>query len=171
LACPDDSFDIVHAHQVLQHLRDPVAALVEMRRVCRPGGWVAARDADYTAMTWYPHDPRLDRWLELYQQVTRGNGGEPDAGRRLLSWARAAGLGDVVGSASVWCFANRVDRSWWGGMWADRIVHSALAEQALARALTDPQELAEMSEAWREWSSQDDGWFAILHGEILAQVA
>ena len=39
---PDDSFDVVHAHQLLQHLTDPVAALREMRRVCRPGGLVAA---------------------------------------------------------------------------------------------------------------------------------
>src|SRR5688500_14680707 len=30
----DDSFDVVHAHQVLQHVSDPVAALREMRRVC-----------------------------------------------------------------------------------------------------------------------------------------
>src|SRR3954447_24913964 len=29
----DASWDIVHAHQVLQHLSDPVAALKEMRRV------------------------------------------------------------------------------------------------------------------------------------------
>jgi ubiquinone/menaquinone biosynthesis C-methylase UbiE len=35
---PDDSFDVVHAHQVLQHVGDPVRALREMRRVCRPGG-------------------------------------------------------------------------------------------------------------------------------------
>ena len=35
------SFDVVHAHQVLQHLTDPVAALREMRRVCAPGGVVA----------------------------------------------------------------------------------------------------------------------------------
>src|SRR5579883_1774073 len=34
----DGSFDVVHAHQVLQHLPDPVGALAEMARVCRPGG-------------------------------------------------------------------------------------------------------------------------------------
>ena len=60
LDMPADSFDVVHAHQVLQHLSDPVAALTEMRRVCRPQGIVAARDADYGAMTWYPTDPTLD---------------------------------------------------------------------------------------------------------------
>src|SRR6476469_5252573 len=43
----DGTFDVVHAHQVLQHLTDPVAALREMRRVCRAGGIVAARDGDY----------------------------------------------------------------------------------------------------------------------------
>src|SRR5688572_30639011 len=50
----DGSFDVVHAHQVLQHLADPVAALREMRRVCRTGGVVAARDSIYRAMTWFP---------------------------------------------------------------------------------------------------------------------
>ena len=30
---PDGSFDVVHAHQVLQHLSDPVAALREAHRV------------------------------------------------------------------------------------------------------------------------------------------
>lgn len=54
LDLPDDSFDVVHAHQVLQHLPDPVQALREMVRVCRPGGVVAVRDADYSAFTWYP---------------------------------------------------------------------------------------------------------------------
>src|ERR1700689_4484072 len=56
---PDDTFDIVHAHQVLQHVANPVQALREMRRVCRPGGVVAARDADYSGFIWYPRFPAL----------------------------------------------------------------------------------------------------------------
>jgi ubiquinone/menaquinone biosynthesis C-methylase UbiE len=96
---PDGSFDVVHAHQVLQHVGDPVAALREMRRVCRPGGIVAARDADYASMAWYPLVPGLDDWLDLYHRVARAGGGEPDAGRRLLSWAREAGLADTAATA------------------------------------------------------------------------
>ena len=103
---PANSFDVVHAHQVLQHLTDPVAALKEMARVCRPGGVVAARDADYAAMTWYPQDSRLDRWQQLYHQVAVDNGAEPDAGRRLLAWAHRAGYTDVSCSASVWCYSH-----------------------------------------------------------------
>ncbi|MDT7713146.1 MAG: hypothetical protein QOG46_1840 [Pseudonocardiales bacterium] len=44
---PDGSFDVIHAHQVQQHLAEPVAALREMRRVCTPEGIVAARDAGH----------------------------------------------------------------------------------------------------------------------------
>src|ERR1700733_13214929 len=40
LVFPDDSFDVVHAHQVLQHVADPVQALREMRRGGKPGGGV-----------------------------------------------------------------------------------------------------------------------------------
>jgi len=65
----DDSFDIVHAHQVLQPVPDPVGLLRERARVTRPGGLVAARDADYEAMTWAPAHPGLTRWLDLYRVV------------------------------------------------------------------------------------------------------
>ncbi|WP_068253362.1 methyltransferase domain-containing protein, partial [Janibacter corallicola] len=116
----DDSFDVVHAHQVLQHVADPVGLLREMARVTRPGGIVAARDADYEAMTWAPAHPGLTRWLELYRAAARGTGAEPDAGRYLLGWAHEAGLTDVAASASVWCYADDEARRWWGGQWQRR---------------------------------------------------
>lgn len=169
LGFDDRTFDIVHAHQVLQHLTDPIAALREMRRVCKPRGLIAVRDADYAAMTWHPADARLDRWLALYRQVARANGAEPDAGRRLHAWARAAGLAEITPSASAWCYATPEDRTWWGQLWAERIGHSSLAAQALARELTTPDELEEIAAAWQGWASHEDGWFAILHGEVLGR--
>ncbi len=101
--------------------------------------------------------------------MTRHNGGEPAAGRHLRAWARAAGFTDVVSSAAAWCFSTPEERAWWGGSWADRVVSSALAEQAIAAGLASRTDLEEMSAAWRAWSEEDDGWFAVLHGEILCR--
>ena len=169
LDLPDDSVDVVHAHQVLQHLSDPVAALREMRRVCRPGGLVAARDADYAAMVWYPADPRLDDWLALYEAVARGNDAEPSAGRHLLAWAHTAGFAEVACSASTWCYASPDERAWWGGLWADRVTQSSLAQQALERGLATPDRLAELADGWRAWAAHPDAWFAVVNGEILGR--
>ncbi len=126
---------MVHAHQVLQHVGDPVAALVEMRRVCRPGGIVAVRDGDYPGFRYYPDDPDLDRAIAAYGELTRRNGANWDAGRRLLAWARAAGFASVAPSASTWCFATPEDRAWWGGLWADRFTRSGMAEQLLTHGI------------------------------------
>ncbi|AGZ40090.1 putative ubiquinone/menaquinone methyltransferase [Actinoplanes friuliensis DSM 7358] len=167
---PDDTFDVVHAHQVLQHVGDPVAALREMHRVTRPGGVIAVRDSDYAAFTWFPQMPELDEWLDLYQRVARGNGGEPDAGRRLLSWAHAAGLTDVTATSSTWCFATPEDRQWWGGMWADRILESDMARTAREKHGATEADLQRISEAWRTWAAEDDGWMSLLHGELICQV-
>lgn len=169
LSFRDDSFDVVHAHQVLQHVGDPVQALREMRRVAVPGGIVAARDADYAGFLWFPVLPELDRWLALYQAAARANGGEPDAGRRLLSWARAAGFEDVTATASTWCYASPAERAWWGGMWADRILESALARQLVDSDMATSADLQEISDAWKRWADDGDGWFLVPHGEILAR--
>ncbi|MGO2745575.1 class I SAM-dependent methyltransferase [Microbacterium sp.] len=169
LSFPDASFDIVHAHQVLQHVADPVQALREMRRVTKPGGIVAARDADYAGFFWFPLLPELDEWLRLYREAARANGGEPDAGRRLLSWARAAGFEEVTATASTWCYATPEERAWWGGMWADRILESALARQLVDSAMASRADLLRISDAWRAWADDGDGWFLLPHGEILAR--
>ena len=168
LDLPDASFDLVHAHQVLQHLADPVAALREMRRVCRPDGVVAARDSIYRAMAWFPRDPGLDRWLEVYCAVAEANGGEPDAGTHLLAWARAAGFGEVACSATAWCYATPAERAWWGDLWAERTSATALADRAVALGVADADELLELAAAWRRWAAHPDAWFAVPCGEVLA---
>lgn len=163
------SFDVVHAHQVLQHLTDPVAALVEMRRVLRPGGTLAVRDSDYGGFVWAPSDPLLDRWMALYHEVCTRNGADADAGRRLLGWAQAAGFTEITPSSSTWTFADAAARRRWGELWADRVTQSSFAEQAVEYGFSTTDELGAISNAWRRWLVQDDGFFVVLHAELLAR--
>lgn len=165
----DASFDVVHAHQVLQHLSDPVAALREMRRVCRPDGLVAVRDSDYGAFTWDPPDAALDLWLATYRAVARGNDAEPDAGRHLKGWAVEAGFTSVEVTVSTWVFSERADREWWAGLWADRVTTTTLADQAVAAGLATTEELAEVATAFRRWATVERGVFLVPSTEVLAR--
>jgi SAM-dependent methyltransferase len=164
----DDSFDVVHAHQVMQHLAHPVEAMGEIRRVLKPGGIFAARDVVYGSTSWYPELPSLDSWLRTLLTVHRGNGGDPDAGRSLKAWARHAGFSSVTSSASMWCFATDVERDWWGSSWAERALESSFAAQAIETGVATLAELQAMAEGWRYWAQDPDGWYGMPHGEVIA---
>ncbi len=165
----DGAFDVVHAHQMLHHVTDPVGALQAMRRACAPGGIVAARESDYGAFRWYPDEPALDSWLTLYHAIARHNGGEPDAGRRLFAWAHAAGFTDVQPSASVWCFATPEDRAWWSESWAERITSSSIAQQAVDERFATTDELQRIADGFRRWAAHPDGWMVLVHGEVICR--
>jgi SAM-dependent methyltransferase len=163
-------FDVVHAHQVLQHLRDPVGALAAMARLLRPGGTLAVRDWDCMATIWAPTSPGLDRWIEAYRAVTRRNGAEANAGRNLLGWSQAAGLGEATYSTSTWTWSTPEERAWWADVWAERTVASSFAEQAVRYGVASADELATIADAWRAWATAPDGVFVAVHGELLVQV-
>ncbi len=165
----DGTFDVVHAHQVLQHLTDPVAALREMRRVLRPGGLLGVRDADYRAFMWSPSDPLLDRWLELYHQVTDSNRAEADAGRHLLAWVTEAGFTDAEYGTSNWTWCSDDERRWWGGLWAERVLESDFAAQARDLGLSDLQEQTRIADAFVRWSEHPSAVWVVPNGEVLAR--
>ncbi|MEP7045873.1 MAG: methyltransferase domain-containing protein [Ilumatobacteraceae bacterium] len=163
----DGTFDMVFAHQVLQHLGDPVGALREIRRVLRPGGQVAARDSDYGAFLWSPEDPRLTRWMELYHQLTERNGAAADAGRMLHRWVRTAGFEQLQVSSSNWTFQTAEDRAWWGGLWADRVRQSQFATQSLEYGLTTESELDGIADGFLQWAADPEALFIVVHGEVI----
>ena len=165
LPVSDATFDVVYAHQVLQHLSRPVEALREMRRVLKPGGLVAVRDADYGTMVHWPKDRRLDRFQEIYHAVARRNEVDADAGRRIPSWLKEAGFEQIEISTSVWTFDDSESTGNWGNSWAVRTLESALATQAIEYGLATQAELEEISCAWRAWARHPDAFFMFIHVE------
>ncbi|KAG9786615.1 hypothetical protein HRR83_000185 [Exophiala dermatitidis] len=174
LPFPDDSFDIVYCHQVLQHVKDPVGILREMRRVAKSGGTdggiVAAREADYKAFAWYPEPPELDRWAELYQKVARANGGEPNAGRYCHVWARQAGFEseEIDASWDTWRYAGERVRHF-AMSWNGRIVQPGFKGTAVREGFATEEEIEKISLAWKAWGEQEDAFIAIPHGQILCR--
>ena len=51
----DGTFDLITCLDVIEHVPDDAAALVELRRVCQPGGWLLVTVPAYQAL-WSRHD-------------------------------------------------------------------------------------------------------------------
>jgi SAM-dependent methyltransferase len=163
----DGRFDVVHAHQVVQHVTDPVGFLAAMAARVAPGGVLAVRDGDYPSMIWSPDADALAEWLELYHEVTSHNGANDDAGRHLPAWALAAGITDFTYTTSTWTYTAD-DAPWWADVWAERVVASSFAEQAVAYGLATDADLPRLADGWRAWGAQPGATFTIVHGELLA---
>lgn len=151
-----EPFDVVHAHQVLQHLADSVAALKKMGELATK--FIAIREADYEAMVWYPELPGMDLWRELYSERARNLGGEPNAGRYLKAWAHEAGFEDFLVTTSTWTYATREETMWWGNSQATRMRESQWAEMG---------HVEEIAGAWEEWGEHPDAYFCMPHSEII----
>ncbi len=67
LPCPNGSFDVAVSTQVLEYVEDVPGALVEMRRVLRPGGRALILDTDWDSIVWHSTDlARMRRVLEVW---------------------------------------------------------------------------------------------------------
>ncbi|KAF2192407.1 S-adenosyl-L-methionine-dependent methyltransferase [Zopfia rhizophila CBS 207.26] len=166
------TFDIVHAHQVLQHLQDSLSALQVMKRLTKPGGIVAVRDVDYSACTWYPEIEGMREWLDLYIRVAQGLKGDPNIGKKLHAVAIQAGFerSEIETSVGTWTFSTPEERAFWCGLWADRTVQSSFKSNAIESGHATEADLQRIVETWRDLEGREDGWFTVMNGQIICHV-
>jgi SAM-dependent methyltransferase len=165
----DESFDAVYAHQVLQHLGNRPAALAEMLRVVKAGGIVAVRDVDWGTAAYWPQDPWIDRFLEVYQQTARVQGGEPNMGRQMRALFNDAGIRDCQVSAAVWCYATPETTTTWGDAYAERLESSSIGQLAVESGFATRADVEAMASAFRAWARKPDATWMFTHIAVLAR--
>jgi ubiquinone/menaquinone biosynthesis C-methylase UbiE len=97
---PDASLDAAFANMYLHHTPNPPAAIVEMVRLLKPGGWLCMTDMDSHAYTW-AHEVMADRWLGFDRAQVR-------------EWLIQAGLDEVqvtCAAGTCSCDAPQGDRA------------------------------------------------------------
>lgn len=158
----DNSFDIVHTHQVIIHLNERVEALKELRRVTKPKGYVCCKEGDMDSMIVYPAEYE-DTTREFLSIVGKSKYTSTNCGRKLRELALEAGFrsADIKSTASLWYFGSDDDRKWFSTMYIERM------EKAQIDADEDTKK--GLIEEFKRWSSDERGVLSMLNGEVVCQ--
>lgn len=106
----DRHFDHVFLCFVLEHLRDPAAALESIKRVLKRDGTITAIEGDHGSWYCYPQTPESSRAVQCLIDVQAGLGGDSLIGRRLYPLLCEAGFRDVrVSPRMVYVDSSRPD--------------------------------------------------------------
>jgi SAM-dependent methyltransferase len=96
---PGGGFDLIHARLVLEHLREPAAAIGNLAAALGRGGWLVVEDADGLLFDAEPAAAALSAIAGPWHRAALAAGWDPRYGRRLVTDLRRAGLDRVAGRA------------------------------------------------------------------------
>ncbi|ORY70342.1 methyltransferase [Pseudomassariella vexata] len=168
----DDSFDVVYSSQLFPHLATldmRVRALSEMRRVLKPGGVLASRDA--AELHFYPRAYDLDRlWAGNMTKALRN--GEPDAcfpGGDMPALFRKVGFaeGQVKVGAGTTVYSGGETRQWFVAANLGRLQAGDTFRESWRRVGITDETVEQTRKMLAKWAEDDNAWYAALQAEIL----
>ena len=164
----DNFFDVAHCHAVLMHIPDTQAALAEVKRVLKPGGIVASREAIVASSYLEPQPQEITHAWSVFSSLVQGNGGHPHFGKELKIALLDAGFADIRTTASFDAFGSAEDVAFLHGFISDWFFSPAVVAALTHFGLATHDEI----ELWRQlldqWRDNPAASGAIAFGEAIA---
>ncbi|HWC65548.1 MAG TPA: methyltransferase domain-containing protein [Thermoanaerobaculia bacterium] len=161
------AFDLVHARFVLEHVRDPLAAVRQMVRAVRPGGRIVLEDDDHDLLRLWPEPEGVSDVWRAYMRSYETIGCDPIVGRRLVALLHEAGahprrnrflfFGSCSGSADFPLYAENL-----------AIILEQAREPIVAEGFDGSRFDAALA-GYREWAKRPDAaiWYVMAWAEGL----
>ena len=165
LPFPDNYFDVVFAHTLLWHLREPVRALTEIRRVVRRGGIAGVRDIDWGGRIHAPMTPVLEQWYEMTVRIRQRNGGNPFMARHQRQLLLDAGFARAEGSASVWSSGTPGETRECANFLKAQL--QGFSKTVLAEGWMDDTTLREVVSEIDAWAARPDAFYVEMMCEAV----
>ena len=169
LAFPDNSFDALFSHNVLEHIPEPGRALKEMQRVLKPGGVIGIRDVDYGGFLIAPDDGVLERWFAIVEKDLATRGMHTRLGRSLGGLLYEAGFIEVEASASYDVYADPERCRFVAQGSSSRLFEADFVERITDGGLANAEELETIKKAWKNWPEIAGAFAAGSHGEAIGR--
>jgi SAM-dependent methyltransferase len=164
----DAAFDVVFAHAVLMHLREPVQALREWRRVLRADGVVSLRDPDGGGNLLVPELPLLAQWRSIAERVRQHQGSTLFIGRQHRRLLMEAGFTRTQAHATVTSSGTTEETRRQAAFLKAQL--QGLARTALAQGWLDQATVAAIAAEFDGWAERPDAFATGLWCETLGWV-
>ena len=136
----EGSFDHVFVCFVLEHLKEPVAALKKLRNVLKPGGTITVIEGDHGSTFFYPESGAAMEAVRCLVEVQGRMGGNALIGRQLYPLLQGAGFQDVQVTPRM-VYVDGSKPSWIEGFTKNTFTAmvEGVREQALGMKLIQPE--------------------------------
>jgi ubiquinone/menaquinone biosynthesis C-methylase UbiE len=164
----DGQFDVVFAHAVLYHLQQPEQVLAEFRRVLKPGGLVALRDACHTGDMMVPWSTNLAAAWDTINKVFCHQGGNIYFGSQHKQLLLEQGFQNITVSCSYDTFASATEKDSIRSYWQQflNVDHRPLI---LEQHWLTATELDQQCAALDHWCANPASFFARARCEAIAR--
>ncbi len=106
----DNAFDSAFVCWLLEHVREPVGILKELRRVLQPGARLSCTEVLNSSLFVHPYSPATLRYWFAFNDHQWNLGGDPFVGAKLGNYLQAAGFQNVVTRVRTEHYDNRMPK-------------------------------------------------------------